>query len=721
MADKGGGINAGAMYQAGFASKAEGNTQQEAIKERKREFWGGVAKEAYNILGTAAVGQIKSNYKQYQKMSNAQESNSANVLLEIKKFPKDNEALVQDLADLKEKHRAATKTATVGFGKKRSKAKAAALMYLQQLKDFDLWLKGVAENRLEAQGMTSVGAGTTQGSAEQGGMSPGAGVMEEGNTVEFALGGIHQRLRWNSETGQGEVQVGGEWLKDEASGKQKYSDKTETGTYEEYVAENQEPQKPEPVIGSRAQVDLAGNPIETPYEKSETSEYAKERLSLTPNPLMSREEWRKHHEESRGLVSRIPYSQMKFAKKEDKIVGNNIILLDAELAKQAMKKGSVDWEYISETQNGKKQFAGTINSYTNAQFKDFFFGGFSFDYANDRMPETAPAYILLKEDPAYADQLNEDGSFKEGFGPGNVDWEGRLLNLKGQSFVKGSLYRQQVIDQQWEKRKEKYEANQKAYRDANPEDPQWKKDGYANKKQFLDAQKDSGNPVDAPEDDIGEDSGFDQESPTGGDSESGIDAVKGVSRADKDARRNSLLNFEGFTGEHYEYRFEMDDETKKNVWKAYSKNDADEDAIGKKMKGSRVATIEGLQGTEDTSPSTFNTNTVNKNNQKIKNETPSTPGGVTQKILSETTFDSIKGLFDKKGDGGIFDKSFGDDYIILNTLTERGIPVKDRLIFKNKKTGKEITVLIGPRATTEDAEMLNRIMSEYIMAGPEPE
>ena len=712
MADKGGGINAGAMYQAGFASRDQVNTQQEAAKERKRQFWGGVAKEAYNILGTAAVGQIQKNYKQYQKMSNAQESNSANVLLEIKKFPKDNEALVQDLADLKAKHAAATKTATVGFGKKRSKAKAAASMYLQQLKDFDLWLKGVAENRLEAQGMTSVGAGTTQGSAEQGGMSPGAGVMEEGNTVEFALGGIHQRLRWNSETGQGEVQVGGEWLKDEASGKQKYSDKTETGTYEEHVAENQE------MKNKLFEKFKASSSSNWSYEEWESSQGE----DIQPG---SREDWTKQNQENRGLVSNIPYSQMKFAKKEDKKVGNDLMELDATLAEQAMKKDSVDWKYISETQNGKQQFAGTINSYTNAQFKDFFFGGFSYDYANDRMPETAPAYILLKEDPAYADQLNEDGSFKEGFGPGSVDWEGRLLALKGQSFVKGSLYRQQVIDQQWEKRKEKYEANQKAYRDANPEDPQWKQKGYANEGAYLKALKaNGGDPVDAPEDDIGEDSGFDQESPTGGDSESGIDAVKGVSRADKDARRNSLLNFESFTGEHYEYRFEMDDETKKNVWKAYSKNDALPEGmseIGKKMKGSRVATIEGLQGTEDTSPSTFNTNTVNKNNQKIKNETPSTPGGVTQKILSETTFDSIKGLFDKKGDGGIFDKSFGDDYIILNTLTERGMPVKDRLIFKNKKTGKEITVLIGPRATTEDAEMLNRIMSEYIMAGPEPE
>ena len=166
------------------------------------------------------------------------------------------------------------------------------------------------------------------------------------------------------------------------------------------------------------------------------------------------------------------------------------MLLDTEFTKMALKKDSLDWEYISETQNGKKQFEGTVNSYTNSQFKDFFFGGFSYDYANSRMGDTAPAYIFMKAEDEQRGNLNEDGSFKEGFGPGTKDWEGRLLTLKGQSFVKGSLYRQQVIDQQWDIRKEKYEANQKAYRDANPEDPQWKQEGYANKRAWELAQLD---------------------------------------------------------------------------------------------------------------------------------------------------------------------------------------------------------------------------------------
>ena len=715
MANKGGGIDPNAMYKAGFSSDARVTTRQDA----KAGYWDGVAKEAYNVLGTAAIGQIKANYKQYQTMSNASESQMASVLMEIKKFPKNNEDLVQDLNDLKEKHRAATKTAAVGFGKKRSKAKAAAAGYLQQLKDFDAWLNIVAENRLKAQGMAYINAGTAQATDEQGAMSLATDPFTENNGNSLADGSMHQRLRWNSETGQGEVQVGGEWREDKVSGKKKYSDKAETGTYEEYVAENQEinlklkgrqlaskPEQSEAVMGSRAQVDLAGNPIETPYEESETGKYAKESLSLTPNPPMSREEWTKLNQENRGLVGTIPYSQMRFPKEEDKIMGNNIVSLDAELAKMALKKDSLDWEYISETQNGKKQFAGTVNSYTNSQFKDFFFGGFSYDYANSRMGDTAPAYIFMKAEDEQRGNLNEDGSFKEGFGPGTKDWEGRLLTLKGQSFVKGSLYRQQVIDQQWDIRKEKYEANQKAYKDANPEDPQWKQEGYANKGAWLKTL--SGDDDDSEE--TLKYGGFGYTSRTNGDPDGGLEGFGNVKYSDKVARRSSLLNFETVRGEHYQYRFEMDDKTKEKVWKAYSKKDG---SFVRNMKdGAEVAGIEGLKGTQDTSDSVFNIERVIQNKKDKTNRTASMPGGVTQELLSEGNLDEIIKSFDE----GIESK-----WTFLNSLDSDMVPRKDRIILQNKKTGKETTIKLGPNATAGDAEKMNKLLSDYVMSGPEPE
>ena len=740
-------IDPNAMYKAGFSSEARVTTQQDAKRQKRADYWGVIAKEAYNVLGTAAIGQMKANYKQYQTMSNASESQMASVLMEIKKFPKDNEALVQDLADLKEKHRAATKTAAVGFGKKRSKAKAAAAGYLQQLKDFDAWLNIVAENRLKAQGMAYINAGTAQATDEQGAMSPQTSGAAEGNTLELATGNMNQRLRWNSETGQGEVEVGGEWREDAASGKQKYSDKAETGTYEEYVAENQEiniklkerqlaskPEQSEAVMGSRAQVDLAGNPIETPYEESETGKYAKESLSLTPNPPMSREEWTKLNQENRGLVGTIPYSQLRFAREEDKTMGNNIMLLDTEFTKMALKKDSLDWEYISETQNGKKQFEGTVNSYTNSQFKDFFFGGFSYDYANSRMGETAPAYIFMKAEDEKRGNLNDDESFKEGFGPGTKDWEGRLLTLKGQSFVKGSLYRQQVIDQQWDIRKEKYEANQKAYRDANPEDPIWKQKGYANENAYLKT-------LDANDPDSEETlkyGGFGYNpTETNGDPKAGISGYEGIKYPQKIARRKALLNFETIPGAHYEYRFELDDKKKEKVWKAYSKTD---DSFVRNMKGAEVARIEGLQGTQDSSYSVFNVKkAAAKKKEKEDKVADVTDGayvglinadGISNRAAAAALndhFPDMKGRYEFRERGGYYNPqeyypnnldpskrgnkkrqtmttSKGDEIWLYDS--ETGKPVM--------KDGKPTIVNIGESADKSQLKYINEFLSDYI-------
>lgn len=733
-------IDPNAMYEAGFSSDARVTTRQDA----KADYWDGVAKEAYNVLGTAAIGQMKANYKQYQTMSNASESQMASVLMEIKKFPKNNLKLVQDLDDLKAKHAAATKTAAVGFGKKRSKAKAAAAGYLQQLKDFDSWLNIVAENRLKAQGMAYINAGTTQATDEQGAMSPQTSGAAENNTLELATGGVHQRLRWNSETGQGEVEVGGEWREDKVSGKQKYSDKAETGTYEEYVARMTEgtdegydryvrrTKKSNAKIKKNAKDKLSGSP-ENIQSSDDWKAEKRKQLSAMGGPA-SKEEWRKSNQENRGLVSTIAYSQLKFAREEDKIMGNNIMLLDTEFTKMALKKDSLDWEYISETQNGKKQFEGTVNSYTNSQFKDFFFGGFSYDYANSRMGETAPAYIFMKAEDEERGNLNKDGSFKEGFGPGTKDWEGRLLTLKGQSFVKGSLYRRQVIDQQWEKRKEKYEANQKAYKDANPEDPQWKQEGYGNKKLWELANRDDG-------DDSEETlkyGGFGYNpTETNGDPKAGISGYEGIKYPQKIARRKALLNFETIPGAHYEYRFELDDKKKEKVWKAYSKTDG---SFVRNMKGAEVARIEGLQGTQDSSYSVFNVKkAAAKKKEKEDKVADVTDGayvglinadGISNRAAAAALndhFPDMKGRYEFRERGGYYNPqeyypnnldpskrgnkkrltmttSKGDEIWLYDS--ETGKPVM--------KDGKPIIVNIGESADKSQLKYINEFLSDYI-------
>tara|TARA_R100000935_G_scaffold31710_1_gene52212 strand:- start:353 stop:2089 length:1737 start_codon:yes stop_codon:yes gene_type:complete len=452
-------IDMNAMYKAGFSSGSSGRNKENEAKVRRQEFWSGVGKQAYSILGTAAIGQIKQNYKGLQKFRNAADSQIGMNTLQVNKMPKNNPELRQNLADLGAKFGAAAKAAHYGVGKKRSKGRQDAEMYMQQLKDMNTFLSTVAESTVEAQGMVAVASGKIQAQSGQANMSSGASQYAIGNTIALAEGSLGQRIRWNTSTGQGEVLVGGEWRKDK-DGNNSYQNKTETGTYEDYAAENSEMKKK---LFEKFKASSSSN---WSYEEWESSQGE----SIVPS---SREEWTKQNQENLGVVSRSVYGNLKFAEKEDKTFGDDLNKLDATLTKQAFKKDSLDWEFISETNTvkpGKKQFEGAVNGYSDLQFRDFFFGGHSFDHSSNRMSETAPAHILLKAEDEKDGNLNEDGSFKKGFGPGNKDWEGRLLSLRGQSFVSGSYYRVKTIEQQWDIRREKYQANQKRWRDAHPEE-----------------------------------------------------------------------------------------------------------------------------------------------------------------------------------------------------------------------------------------------------------
>jgi hypothetical protein len=496
-------IDANAMYRAGFGSKSTGKNVRVDEQNARLD---AITKTAFNVLGQAAIGQIKQNYKGLQEYRNASDSQTALLNLKVDKMPassaeyaiEESQSLKGSVVELKSLYDAAARKASFGIGKKRSQGRQDMARYMKQLIDMNAVLEIHKTKREKAQSMTSVAAG---GERQEGAknMSAGSDVVKVGNSTDLALGGIGARLRWNIETGEMEVQVGGDWQEDE-NGLRTYKDKAETGTYEEYVAENQEmnlklkqkqlasqPEKPEPVMGSRAQVDIAGNPIETPYEESETGKYAKESLSLTPNPPMSREDWTKQKQEERGAVSTILYKNMKFAVEADGKMAGTIRSIGSDILKMSYKKGAIPWERVSEKYYGELQ--AKIGEYTDDEFKDYFFGGDTFDHSTGRMTESAPAYQLLyEEDEKYG--LVKDGKWKdsEKHGPGTEDWEGRLLLLKGQSFVKGSFYRKEATDRIFKNLKNKYTENVKAYKTDN-EIPMWKQEGYANKGAYLEAQR----------------------------------------------------------------------------------------------------------------------------------------------------------------------------------------------------------------------------------------
>ena len=462
-------IDQNAMFRAGLGSKAKRNIDAEKRDKRVARF-NTVANTAYSLLGKAALGQLSQNYQMLQQYRNQADNYVGALGLQMDKMPKNNPGLREDLETLSKLHSEANKRANFGIGgKKRAQARQDAAGYRQQLTDLKQAMEVVSKQAIEAQGMVGIDSGLVQAGGDQASMSSGASVYAQGNTIALAEGSLLQRARWNSDATKGpiglNVLVGGEYRDG------KYVDKLEAGTYEDYVERES---KPEEVMGSRAQVDLAGNPIETPYEESETGKYAKESLSSTTNKnlgstsnsLMSREEWTKQQQQNRGLISQTPWSTLKFAEKEDKTTSKNLAEYTGAKIQDANSRNSLTWDQV--TENEKEEFVAKMDEYTDLQFRDYFFGGGTFTASATRMPNSAPAYLFLKEE----DEKNgnfKDGEFKEGFGPGSEDWSGRVLSLQGQSFVKGSRYRKTTAEQQWDVLGEKYKTNRKNWKIANPE------------------------------------------------------------------------------------------------------------------------------------------------------------------------------------------------------------------------------------------------------------
>ena len=57
-------IDANAMYRAGFSSTSKGRNP---AREKRERYLNAVGNQAYNILGTAVIGQVKKNYEGLQR------------------------------------------------------------------------------------------------------------------------------------------------------------------------------------------------------------------------------------------------------------------------------------------------------------------------------------------------------------------------------------------------------------------------------------------------------------------------------------------------------------------------------------------------------------------------------------------------------------------------------------------------------------------------------
>jgi len=462
-----------AMFRAGLSSRAKRNIDAEKSDKRIARL-NAVANTAYSLLGKAALGQLSQNYQMLQKYRNKADNDVGMLGLQMDKMPKNNPGLREDLEALSKLHSEANKRANLGIGgKKRAQARQDAAGYRQQLTDLKQAMTVVSNQAIEAQGMVGIDSGLVQAGGDQASMSSGASEYAAGNTIALAEGSLLQRARWNSDATKGpiglNVLVGGEYRDG------KYVDKLETGTYEKYVAAQNAP------IGE------GDNEVERlERSKNQENNFYPLKEGGPKEAVMSREEWTKLNQENRGLISQTPWSTLRFAEKEDKTTSNNLAEYADAKIQDANSRNSLTWDQV--TENEKEEFVAKMDEYTDLQFRDYFFGGGTFTASATRIPNSAPAYLFLKEE----DEKNgnfKDGEFKEGFGPGNENWEGRILTLQGQSFVKGSQYRKTTAEQQWDVLGEKYKTNRKNWRIANPEKDSGDGGSYGGRKVPLSVQQ----------------------------------------------------------------------------------------------------------------------------------------------------------------------------------------------------------------------------------------
>jgi len=434
-------VDVGALGKAGFASTDKGGNLK---AEEKRERLQGAVNTAYTVLGHAAIGQIKQSYNNLQEFRNLSDSQTAVLNLQIDKMPKDNVHLEVSIKELNVLYRKAARQASLGFGKKRSQGKQDMVRYMTQMKDLNSFLEIYKVGRENSQSMATVLSGVAGQNNKAGSktMNPGTDGYQLNNTLEQANGLMGKNLRWDIESGQMKVLRNGVWKKDKA-GNDIYAHKVGSGTYEEYAKEYE---------GM------------TVGDKGPGTRYGKE-AAVEP---MSREDWtevNQQNQPNQGLQHEVLYSDLRFAVEEDNTMETDVLGWDAELEREAFKDGSKSWDFISN--RFKLQVQGKIDSYSDDQFRDYYFGGFSFDTSTNRMTESAPAYQkLLAEDIETGKSV--DGNWQGGYGPGSANWEGRLLALKGQSFVKGSRYRKEATESLWGVLEKKYKDTQAEWTRTHP-------------------------------------------------------------------------------------------------------------------------------------------------------------------------------------------------------------------------------------------------------------
>tara|TARA_R110000787_G_C13406892_1_gene443896 strand:+ start:234 stop:1808 length:1575 start_codon:yes stop_codon:yes gene_type:complete len=203
--------------------------------------------------------------------------------------------------------------------------------------------------------------------------------------------------------------------------------------------------------------------------------------------------------------------------------------------------------------------------------------------------------------------------------------------------------------------------------------------------------------------------GYSQYSDTGGDPFSGKQSFQSIPFSDKVTRRSALLNLDNVPGAHFAYRHSAED-----GWQAF---DLEDNSFQRNLKGSEIATIEGLYNLYDASGKrSYSYFDAKRSTTRKEDLPPEGSEGISVKALKVKKAKDFQTALLK-----VFNEDILDDYTFENVtrVTEFGTDRIGGQVRVKSKDGKFNKIFnIGDKADDKLAIELNDLFLNYLAPDP---
>ena len=406
---KGNVIDQAAMMRAGFGRTSKGINP---AANQHNKFW----EKAATVVGSFAQKQIEQSFENLQEFKKQTDGQVGALNLMAIDAP----SFLGDIKGVKKAYDKGARMASLGLTpQRRANGREIMAKYMAQLQKMSQYDKAFESSIPGSTAKTArlTGRSVPDGIESTARHNPGNTRSEILNTSEQANGRMKKLMRWDIDTGKMMIMRGGEWQKEEN----------------------------------------ANGVMEDMYMPFLMKDETKETGGL--------EVWSEPTE--------VAYDDIRFGGAENNLLQNKMAEIGGRLIESA-----TDNEFNGMWGIHKETLASELSGFLNSEdmdenaFKDFYFGGFKFDYSNNRMTASAPAFQYLLEQDRIAgnfdlekNEWKKDENGNPMYGPGTKDWETKLEVLKRRKFNAGSQFRTdqepkllKILTDKYDNARKQYEA-----------------------------------------------------------------------------------------------------------------------------------------------------------------------------------------------------------------------------------------------------------------------